>query len=125
MEEPEIAKRKLDSHSILSPVAAKHVKIEEAQDFDANIGAPIPGLDNQSRSSTTSCDTSRGNVTIIHVQPNGKHAGSRMQWTFPRSYLLSRTRSTTPQSPCIGNKIDAELNTASLNGSFAPEAVRN
>jgi hypothetical protein len=44
-----------------------------------------------------------------------------MQWTFPRAYIVGRTRSTTPQSP--SSRADSELNTSNLNGSFTTDAI--
>ena len=118
-------KRKPDTEiSMISPALTKHVKVEDVQqNAEVQNITPPPTLESCTGSSTTSCDSSRGNITIIHVQSNNKHAGLRMQWTFPRSYLTTRVRSITPQSPCLGEKVDAELNTANLNGLYTPEAI--
>lgn len=121
MEPAEVLKRKSDGHSLSSPVLSKHVKTEDIADVDQ--ASPLRASADHSSTTPTNYDAMRGNITIIHVQANGKHGGSRMQWTFPRSYLASRTRSNTPQSPNIGSKVDAELNTATLSGSFTPDAI--
>lgn len=117
MSEIESMKRKADTLSLQSPRSSKYIKMEDVLD-SAKSGTSIPAV----ITTATTCDTTRGNITIIHVQTSGKHRGTRMQWTFPRSYLTGRTRSTTPQSPKTASN-DAELNTASLNGTFSPEAI--
>jgi hypothetical protein len=119
MAEIENMKRKSDTLTLQSPQSSKYVKMEDV------LEGPKSGLGPNTHSiitTATACDATRGNITLIHVQTTGKHRGTRMQWTFPRSYLTGRTRSTSPQSPDTSSN-DAELNTASLNGTFSPEAI--
>ena len=116
MAEVENMKRKAETLSLQSPRSAKLPKMEDAQERRSSTEIPA--------TATAAGDPNRGNVTIIHAISNGKHGGSRMQWTFPRSYLAGRTRSTSPQqSPRLGGKTNAELNTASLQGTFSPDAI--
>lgn len=126
MDEPaerENMKRRQESLPLLSPVVPKHIKVEDIPELLNKASSTTPATDT-SCTRATSCESMRGNITIIHVQSNGKHSGSRMQWTFPRSYLVTRTRSGTPQSPAIGSGSgDAELLTSKLSGSFTPEAI--
>jgi hypothetical protein len=109
-------KRKAELLSLGSPKCVKHVKMEDVQEASKSTRSETPSGNSES---------SRGNITIIHVQPNGEHGGSRMQWTFPRAYLTGRTRLGSPQTPGFAKPTpaDAELNTASLSGSFTPEAI--
>jgi hypothetical protein len=123
MAEVESMKRKAETLSLQSPRSTKSIKMEDVQEQSKSKAGNGGGNGSDTPVSTTACDSIRGNITIIHIQPNGKHGGSRMQWTFPRAYLSGRTRSTSPQSPDGGNKPDAELNTASLGGSFTPDAI--
>src|SRR5579871_6673111 len=120
MEENESLKRRPEGLSMSSPVAPKQIKVEDAPELSKAGSTPIADTPS---TKAGSCDGLRGNITIIHIQATGKHQGSRMQWTFPRSYLASRSRSGTPQSPCIGNNVNAELCTSNLSGSFTPEAI--
>jgi hypothetical protein len=120
-DQKESLKRRHDSLPLLSPVGTKHIKVEDAPEMNKASSTPV--TDTSCASGTTCGDALRGNITIIHVQPNGKHPGSRMQWTFPKSYLAARTRSTTPQSPAIGIGVDTELYTSKLSGTFTPEAI--
>jgi len=115
----ESMKRKAETLPLQSPRSDKYIKMEDVLDSaKSSLGTRIPTI----ITTATTCDTTRGNITLIHVQSSGKHRGTRMQWTFPRSYLMGRTRSTSPQSPSTTPN-DAELNTASLNGTFSPEAI--
>lgn len=123
MSEIESVKRKPESLSLQSPRLTKYVKMEDVQESNKTSTQPlsISGMDTPTTS--TCCDAARGNITIIHMQMNGKTGGSRMQWTFPRTYLAGRKRSVSPPSPNVSNKTDTELNTANLSGSFTPDAI--
>jgi hypothetical protein len=118
MADVEHMKRKAESLSLSSPRSAKLPKMEEMQETPRS-SVEIPA------SMAPVGDSNRGNVTIIHaINSGGKQLTSRMQWTFPRSYLAGRTRSVSPQqSPRLGGKSNAELNTASLQGTFTPDAI--
>jgi hypothetical protein len=127
MTEVENVKRKAETLSLQSPRLNKYVKMEDIQESNKTTPTSVNGMDALSTvtptpttTTSTSCDTARGNITIIHTQANGKHGGSRMQWTFPRAYLAGRIRATSPSTP---DKTDAELNTANINGSFTPDAI--
>ena len=123
MAEIEAVKRKAETLSLQSPRLTKYVKIENVQESNKSSAQPA-GTVIETPTASTSCDSARGNITIIHTQMNGKTGGSRMQWTFPRTYLAGRKRrSTSPQSPVLSNKTDTELNTANLSGSFTADAI--
>jgi hypothetical protein len=119
-ENVECMKRKAELLSLQSPRSLKHVKMEDVTEANKT-----KSTGSETTSSGPSPDSSRGNITIIHVRADAKHGGSRMQWTFPRAYLTGRTRSSSPQTPGLPKPTtaDAELNTASLNGSFTPDAI--
>ena len=123
MTESENLKRKAEALSLKSPRSPKHLKMEDILDKN-NTCRPSNNSDIPTTTTSTVCDSSKGNITIIHVQTDPKHGGSRMQWTFPRAYLAGRTRSTTPQSPGSNStRADSELNTSNLNGNFTTEAI--
>jgi len=122
MAEIEGVKRKAEALSLQSPRLTKYVKMEGVQESNKQPAQP-PTTAAETPTTSTSCDSARGNITIIHMQMNGKAGGSRMQWTFPRTYLVGRKRSTSPQSPVVSNKTDTELNTANLSGSFTADAI--
>lgn len=123
MAEIESVKRKAESLSLQSPRLTKYVKMEDVQE-SIKTAAQSSSTGTDTPTTSTSCDASRGNITIIHMQMNGKTGGSRMQWTFPRTYLSGRKRSTSPPSPNVSNnKTDTELNTANLSGSFTSDAI--
>jgi hypothetical protein len=119
-ENVECMKRKAEWLSLQSPRSLKHVKMKDATDANKT-----RSTGSETTSSVPGPDPSRGNITIIHVHADGKHGGSRMQWTFPRAYLTGRTRPSSPQTPGLAKPTtaDADLNTASLNGSFTPNAI--
>ena len=123
-ESEHIIKRKADALPLDSPRSAKFVKMEDVQET----GKPVPPRTPATETNpivTTIDSSARGNITIIHSPSAGKSSGSRMQWTFPRTYLATRKRagSPLPQSPSATGRNDTELNTASLHGSFTPEAI--
>jgi len=127
MAEIEHVKRKAENLSLQSPkvkLFKTEVSPTVSRTFPAASGAP----GNVTPTTASSVESPRGNVTIIHVQMTGKQAGSRMQWTFPRSYLTGRTRARSPQSPGLliaNNSTDTELNTAHIatRASFTHEAI--
>lgn len=121
MTEVETMKRKAELLSLKSPRSPKHLKMEDIQEQN---GTCRPSGNSDLSTTATTCDASKGNITIIHIQTNPKHGGSRMQWTFPRAYIVGRTRSTTPQSPSSNpTRSDSELNTSNLPGSFTTDAI--
>lgn len=131
MTEVESVKRKAEILSLQSPRLNKYVKMEDIQESNKTTPTSVNGMDalNTTTAAATttitsaSCDAARGNITIIHMQTSGKHIGSRMQWTFPRAYLVGRIRATSPSAPDMVHKTDAELNTSNLNGSFTTDAI--
>lgn len=124
MTELETMKRQAESLSLQSPRSTKYVKTDDTQETGNQTHPAVTGQCNQGPTSATTCDSGRGNITIIHAQSNGKHGGSRMQWTFPRTYLAGRTRSVSPQSPDLANhKADAEFQALNLNGSYTPDGI--
>jgi hypothetical protein len=122
MAEMEGVKRKAETLSLQSPRSTKYVKMDDVQESNKQSALPT-ATGTETPTTSTNCDYARGNITIIHTQMNGKAGGSRMQWTFPRTYLAGRKRSTSPQSPVVSNKTDTELNTANLSGSFTADAI--
>src|SRR5579859_6991041 len=117
MTEFETLKRKAEDISVQSPRTPKQLKLEEPQDT-----RPMPAADSDSRSAGLTREPKKGNITIIHTHVSG----SRTQWTFPRAYLIGRTRASSPPSTSSTKdavSIDAELDTSNLNGSFTSEAV--
>jgi len=123
-EEVEGVKRKAETLSLYSPLSTKYVKMEDANETNKQPTQRVATTSEiPTPTTSTNCDSARGNITIIHTQMNGKTGGSRMQWTFPRTYLSGRKRATSPQSPGISSKMDTELNTANLSGSFTADAI--
>jgi hypothetical protein len=127
MTEIEHVKRKAEDLSLQSP-KVKLFKSEDSPTVTRTFPAGYGGPGNVTPTTASSIESPRGNVTIIHLQMNGKQAGSRMQWTFPRSYLTGRTRAKSPQSPGLliaNNSMDTELNTANIaaRASFTHEAI--
>jgi hypothetical protein len=118
-------KRKAETLSLESPRSAKFKKMEDVQETGKPVPPPTPA--SETHPVSTAIDSTRGNITIIHTHASIKSAGTRMQWTFPRSYLAARKRAGSPhppQSPApTTTRNDTELNTANLHGSYTTEAI--